>query len=160
MSFHIPVYSVDRNYDENYAIALNDIEFRSKINMFLYRGYKCIVSLTPRKTWDGFVEILPSRVCYNLDHRDTRRENNDFFLDVHGGLSYSYTTDKETVLGFHTNHIGDFIPLHLKGDVNCNFNYTTFRTFDYMVKELRSLVDQLYFYDENVVDLSFLFCDE
>lgn len=144
----------------NYEIALKDIKFHSKDNNFLYRGYKCRVSLTRRNTWNGYVELYPFHVCYNLDHKNSLKDSNEFYLDVHGGLSYSYTTDKETVLGFHTCHIGDFIPTHQVGDINCNFNYVTYRTFDWVVNQVVDLVDQLYFYNENIIDLSFLFRED
>lgn len=161
MSFRdIPVYSVARNASENHFHALKNIDSHPKINTFLYRGYKCMITLANRNTWNGYVTVDSFHTCHNLNHKNTLRERNEFYLDVHGGLSYSYTTETETVFGFHTCHIGDYIPTHRPGDINCNFNYTTFRSYEYVVNEIVKLVDQLYFYHENVIDLSFLFRED
>jgi hypothetical protein len=156
----IPSFSESQNERDNYEIAVKDILCRPSTNTFSYRGYNCIVVLSERNTWDSYVTLESPHVCYNIHHENTLNDTDEFYLIVHGGLAYSYTNDGETVIGFHTCRIGDFIPSHKHGDINSNFNYTKFREFDWVVNETVKLVDQIYFYNENIFDISFLFREE
>ncbi len=160
MPWDLPIYSSDSNHHENMNIAIADINSRASEHTFSYRNYTCKISLTSRDTWNGYIEINPFHVCYGIDHTNTLKTSDEFYLSVHGGLSYSYTDKKGTVLGFHTGHIGDFIPSILPQDVNCNFHYSTFRKFNWVKKQLRKLAEQLYFYNENIEGISILFKEE
>ena len=144
----IPIYSLDQNNDVNYAIIENDIKNHPYDETFEYKGYKCEISRSHRNTWDGYVTIDASHVCYNINYLNTRNEKDDFYLNVHGGLSYSFTTPTNTVLGFHTCHVGDFIPTNLHSDVKYNFHYSSFKTFEWVKKRVIKLVDQLQLYNE------------
>ena len=117
-------------------------------------GYKCWVwRHGTLGHWNGYVAIPRGHEVYgyNYDWANNRG------VDVHGGLTYSEKDKKtdEWVFGFDCSHAGDFSPKlvatlleYTETDISHHMR-DTYRTFEWVKEEVRSLARQLKLLDMN-----------
>jgi len=121
--------------------------------------YKCrIVRNEHTGTLCGYVGVPEGHRFYGVSYQEAERDDNDFL--VHGGLTYSGELDGEDgyhFFGFDTAHGGDFSPglavsmLKWTGepdDVREFYKEETYRTFEYVQREVMNLALQLLYCDK------------
>ena len=83
----------------------------------------------------GYVKVPTSSPLYDCDEDDPSIEP----LHVHGGITYAgdLGTPGEWWIGFDCAHAGDLVPY---GPIQ----YGTYRDVEFVLHELRNLIDQLY----------------
>lgn len=106
---------------------------------FLYRGFMCCAMRGPCKQWNGYVQIPVNHPCYGLHYDDIN-------VGVHGGLTFGddvapwNSLIKGHFIGFDCAHVGDLTP---HSCLNFDRYMGVYRTKDYVIAEIKHLVDQL-----------------
>jgi len=118
---------------------------------FEYKGYNCyIMRNSIFGHLNGYVSIPKSHILYEVDYNDVSN------VDVHGGLTftafYLAPENREWLLGFDCNHLGDFAPLNaklykpiehilLKGLFEND--PSLYKNVEFVKKEIESMVNQI-----------------
>jgi len=121
------------------------INKEGSFKIFEHKGLKCVIFRMPLLGFlNGYVAVPKGHPLFGKDIDDPKIKE----LDVHGGISYSdkylrgyELPDKEELwwFGFDTAHAGDCIPFHpILGENE------TYRTIEYVTKEVIKLAEQLY----------------
>jgi hypothetical protein len=114
---------------------------------WVYKGFSCMMIRNTLGNWCGYVAV-PS------DHPSYKKDYDDVYVDVHGGLTYSDKCQENGVichvpepgmpddvwwLGFDCGHSGDYLPglTFAYGDEN------DYKDVEYVRFEVISLADQL-----------------
>jgi hypothetical protein len=127
--------------------------------------YKCrILRNHITGTLCGYVGVPEGHRLYGMTYQEAEKDDNDFL--VHGGLTFSGHMGEGSVyhfFGFDTAHGGDFSPglavsmLKWTGepdDVREFYKEETYRTFEYVQREVMNLALQLLYCDKGVRDVS------
>jgi hypothetical protein len=122
-------------------------------------GYKCrILRNEHTGTLCGYVGVPKEHRFYGVSYQEAERDDNNFH--VHGGLTFSGHMGEGSVyhfFGFDTAHGGDFSPglavsmLKWAGepdDVRWLYKEETYRTWDYVNREVVNLALQLRYCDK------------
>lgn len=117
----------------NHDDVLKLIEQEGNKKEFTYKGYKCkIIRHDSMLHLCGYVYLSKNSILVNNE----KMLNN---LEVHGGITYNeWYNDEEYIIGFDCGHWCDYIP-----STRTN-NPDNYRTMEYVEKELKYLVDQIY----------------
>lgn len=128
-------------------ILKHTIEGEGNYKAFEYKGYKCrilrsdIIGCNNTIYLSGYVAIPKGHKYFR---QDIWKKNSLDELKVHGGITYSsnkliFQPEKNVWwIGFSCDSIGDIAFLN-----GCGFADVTYKTMDYVEKELKGLVDQL-----------------
>ena len=106
----------------------------------------------------GYVGVPRGHRLYGMPYQEAEKDDNDFL--VHGGLTYSGSIedadDGYHYFGFDTAHGGDFSPTlamqmlrwaNAEGAFH-HYKYETYRTFEYVQREVMNLALQLLYFDK------------
>ena len=101
---------------------------------FEHEGYHCKIQRQEAGILCGYVRLDPKHPYYNIKPDALSLAE----LDVHGGITYCQMCEDGFWLGFDCAHYGDLIPLlYHRGETG------VYRDMDYVIKQLKSLVEQL-----------------
>jgi len=122
-------------------------------------GYKCRIKRNDSTgTLCGYVGVPREHRLYGMDYQEAERGDNNFH--VHGGLTFSGAMGEGDVyhyFGFDTAHAGDLSPgivlsmlKWLEGGNGALGFYEaeTYRTWDYVRREVKRLASQLRYCDK------------
>lgn len=110
---------------------------------FSFFGYDCFAKRGPFGAWCGYVRLPESHVLYE-------KEYDKFDIECHGGLSFSefvlpaHPEEQGWFIGFDCAHSSDIVP---EMYFNYGFDGGTYRTKEYVIAELKSIVMQLKKYE-------------
>lgn len=104
-------------------------EWEKELNKynFNYKGYDCEILR------HDTIGHLCGYVYLDKNHNYYKDPNNEYSLEVHGGITYS--TDNK--IGFDCAHSGDLLPY------SHHFDWDSYKNVSHVMKEIKYLVKQL-----------------
>lgn len=110
---------------------------------FSFFGYDCFAKRGPLGVWCGYVRLPETHALY-------KKEFLNFDIECHGGLSFSeyglpdIHEEPGWFIGFDCAHGGDLVPTMY---FRYGFDGGTYKTKEYVIAELKSIVMQLRKYE-------------